>query len=250
MKKPLVLLSVLTIFMIAMPVKGFTEESISGKVSNVIDRLLGKGDQGGAGGTSTDAQQADNKKRKFIIYMKSGGKIETDNYDVVDGKVRIMLPSGAITLEKSNIVRVEEVKENEGETVQKTFLKPEPYHETKAPVVAPPVARSMGNGEAVDNNDHSEDWWRQKVREWQGRLEDASKRYKEAEDDWDKYNGILVGASTGVSTFQTTQYQDLRGSARVRMDEAQAQMDEANKMLNEVLPEEAHKAGAPPGWAR
>ena len=61
---------------------------------------------------------------------------------------------------------------------------------------------------------------------------------------------VTLTGPGGVSNYQTQQYLDLRGSARVRMDEAQRQMDEADNMINQVIPEEAHKAGAPPGWVR
>jgi hypothetical protein len=56
--------------------------------------------------------------------------------------------------------------------------------------------------------------------------------------------------TTTGSSYDVNRYSDLRGAARLRMDEAQVELDEATKMVESVLPDEARKAGAPPGWAR
>ena len=120
---------------------------------------------------------------------------------------------------------------------------------------------------------------------WQRKLAAAEIKYKKNEADWEKYNGTLNGVSVQVPTVQSVsaidskgklvfdkngrqvfksittlapvgsdydlqKYQDLRGSARVEMDKAQADMDEAKKMVEEVIPDEARRAGAPPGWVR
>ncbi|HEX9860762.1 MAG TPA: hypothetical protein VGB23_06115, partial [Nitrospirota bacterium] len=57
----------------------------------------------------------------------------------------------------------------------------------------------------------------------------------------DKTPTVPVG-----SGYDILKYQDLRSSARIEMDRARSDLDEANRMLKEVLPEEARKAGAPP----
>jgi len=63
--------------------------------------------------------------------------------------------------------------------------------------------------------------------------------------------GVATTPTTTVgSQYDLTRTQDESGSARVRMDQAQADINEANRQMNDVLPEEARKAGAPPGWVR
>lgn len=245
------------------------------------------------GGTPRGAGGADQAK-KYIIHLKDGGKLQTDNYTVEGRMVKIMLPSGAISLDKSMIKSIEEVRGEEGSTMQKVFGPTAPKKEpekkgappgSERPVLTP--GRAASQTEPTDDKGHPESWWRQRVSDWQKKMEDARNRYREAKAEWDNYNGILLGqqsvqnsgvnipalvqvnrttivngkqvvVTTGTTTvnqspssqFDITKYQDLRGAARVKMDAAEADIAEAKRMLEETLPDEARKAGAPPGWVR
>ncbi len=222
-----------------------------GKISGLVDKILGRAKDT----TSTLEQSAKTgKKEKYIIRLKSGGKITTDNYDVLKNSIRIILPSGAIVISKSEIKDIQQVNADEqGVTVQKSFARPRggtgaKKREQFAPAPAsPPAYTGM-----TDNNGHDRLWWKTFLDKWKGKYQKAAQKYKEASDDWNRYNGLLQGVSAGgsVSNFQVTQYQDLRGSARVRMDDAQHEMDDAQNMINNVIPDRARKAGAPPGWVR
>ena len=199
-------------------------------------------------------------KKKFVIYMKDGGSMVADNYAYDNGKVKIILQNGTVSFDKSMVLRIEEVK-GEEEPVRKIYNQPsggdgavKPYA-PKEQDKNPPSPRNTESYQPKDDNGNTESWWRAQVNQWNKKLVDAQARYSKAQDDWNRYNG-LVGTLPGRSTnptandFQATQYQDLRGAARVAMDQAQADMDEAKKMLEEGLPDKARKAGAPPGWVR
>jgi len=253
MKKLIVALGLIAVLV---PAAAYPEQ---GKIAGLVDKLLGKGKDESAAGQPAPSK----KKIKYIIVLRSGGKIETDNYAIVKDSVRIMLPAGAILLQKGEIKEIQEVVADENATVQKNFPLPAKGSDVqRAPdrreehLVAPPASLST---ETTDNNGHNQSWWTRRIGEWKKKYDEAAANYKAASDDWNRYNGLLLGvgggtASTGanpsVSGYQVTQYQDMRGSARVRMDDAQREMDEADNMINQVIPEEARKAGAPPGWVR
>jgi len=203
-------------------------------------------------------------KNKFIIHLKDGGSVETSNYTYENGKVKMVLPSGFMSLDRSMISKIEEIKGEDEANIQKIIKLPEDKQGAKSsttrqgePVPSRPAPPPHAEPPVpADDNGHTQLWWKDRVTEWKKKLAEAQERYAKAQDDWNKYNGLVstvpagTTANPSVSDFQATQYQDLRGAARVAMDQAQADMDEARRMLEEVLPDEARKAGAPPGWAR
>ena len=245
------LLVVLLLVAVLVPNVAYCEQS---KIASFVDKILKRTKE-----TTSSLEQSakPKKKEKFVIRLKSGGKITTDNYIVLKRSVRIILPSGAIVISKSEIRDIQTVNSDEqGVTVQKTFSRPKGEVGVKnpgepAPAPAPAIPQSQGY-HSTDNNGHDRFWWKARVYNWNKKYKDAAEKYKDASDDWNKYNGLLQGTSVGgsVSDYQVTQYQDMRGAARVKMDDAQKQMDEAQNMINNVLPDEARKAGAPPGWLR
>jgi hypothetical protein len=236
---------------------------------------------------------ASGEGKKYIIHLKDGGKLKTDNYTVERGMVKIMLPAGAISLDKSMIKSIEEVQGEEGTTMQKVFVPtPAPPEGEKktGPTVRGPKEKPSQPTEPMDDLGHTQAWWKERVAQWKKRLEDAEKRYRDAKKDWDNYNGILTGiqssqvtqrsvqnvlgvqstfqgkkiqprqvvlgvvtttfTTSAASPYEVTKYEDLRGSARTKMDAASADMAEAKQMLDETLPDEARRAGAPIGWVR
>ena len=257
MKKYLLVLSVFLVVVACF----FTFKAYAGAISDLADKVMG-------GGDAADEAAGAKKNSRYVVRLKNGGKVETDNYAWEKDTLRINLPSGAISLARSEVLSIKEVEGAEGATVQEIFVappreEPVPAPETRPlrPKQAPRPGETGVLQEQTDDNGHTEAWWTARADEWKERLKESEIRYRAAEDDWNRYNGILntlggpgfgnaTSSRPGVSGFQITQYQDLRGSARVRMDEAQADVAEAKKMLGEVLPDEARRAGAPPGWAR
>ena len=207
------------------------------------------------------------KVKRFRIHLVSGGTITTESYVFEGGKVKINLPGnqGAIRVNRSQVKKIEEVED--GEPVRKVFSSPptapKPTQETepapsgqgKTPGETRPD-RHIRPGdsqlpEGKDMNGNNRDWWLEKVEFWKKKLADAQKRYDRASVEWNKYNGIITNPAVKIDTdFSIQQFTDLRGAARVDMDQATAELEEAKRMLEEVLPEEARKAGAPPGWLR
>lgn len=87
--------------------------------------------------------------------------------------------------------------------------------------------------------------WQQRIRDWKERLADAQKRYHDLDQKRQEALGMWGGPASG----------HLEGRAeadRIAQDmmEVQRDIDEARDMIETVIPEEARRAGIPPGWLR
>jgi len=120
------------------------------------------------------------------------------------------------------------------------------------------VVREMPKSlEELDNDGHNKAYWQTKVAEWKKKITDAKARRTKAEAAWNKYNSTIEAFDSAkkdqnqsISSYTLNEYTDFRGSARVDMDKADEDIAEAKRMLDEVIPEQARRAGAPPGWVR
>lgn len=87
--------------------------------------------------------------------------------------------------------------------------------------------------------------WQDRVRDWKQRQADAEKRYQQLERERNELFGRWGGPAYAPVEAK------LRAEQLDRdMQAAQKQIDEARNMITVVIPEEARKAGIPPGWLR
>jgi hypothetical protein len=205
-------------------------------------------------------------KTRYVIHFKDGGSYEADNYTMEKDSVRVMKEYGAIYFDRNMVKSIEEVRVQEHETAPaaegEAAAPSAPATTTPPPSRTPPSRTPPSSprdearppSEPVDNNGHTEAWWKKKVVDWTKKKEDAEQRYQKAQEDWNKYNGLLstlpATPGGGLSQYDLIRFQDLRGASRIDMDKAEADLNEANSALNSALPEEARKANAPPGWLR
>ncbi|OGW48073.1 MAG: hypothetical protein A2078_03760 [Nitrospirae bacterium GWC2_57_9] len=85
--------------------------------------------------------------------------------------------------------------------------------------------------------------WQQRIRDQQRRLENAEKRYQKLERERDE---LFVGSSALTSIENRVKFEQLGE----QLKQVQSEIDAAKNMLHTVIPEEARKAGVPPGWLR
>ncbi len=87
--------------------------------------------------------------------------------------------------------------------------------------------------------------WQKRIRDWKERLAKAEARYRELDqkrlDTLGKWGGPASGHLEGRVEADKIQKQ---------MDEVQVEINEARSMIDTVIPEEARRAGIPPGWLR
>jgi DNA repair exonuclease SbcCD ATPase subunit len=87
--------------------------------------------------------------------------------------------------------------------------------------------------------------WQDRIREWKTRLAQAEKRYRELDQ---QRTELLM--SWGGPAYGPIENKVKAEQIEQQMKEIQKQIDEARNMLDVVIPEEARKAGVPPGWLR
>ncbi len=135
-----------------------------------------------------------------------------------------------------------DVPEKYRRQVRKRLEQPAKEETGRQEQVAPQPAQQPEEG--ADQEARKEEW-QQRIRDWKERLADAEKRYKALEDERSRI--IMMG---GVTTYAPPAYRTRAAELEEEMKQVQKEIDEARNMINVVIPEEAHKAGIPPGWLR
>jgi hypothetical protein len=122
----------------------------------------------------------------------------------------------------------------------------EPESEREAPSnpgpapKAEPEGRPAAPSESVDQRGHDRDWWQQRVQEWQTRKAQAQEKLTDAQERLGRER--FLNPTTGnMKRIQEISDEIARYEEQIR---------EAEHMLTDQLPDEARKAGAPPGWLR
>jgi len=84
-----------------------------------------------------------------------------------------------------------------------------------------------------------------RIQEWKTRLDQAEKRYRELDQ---QRTELLM--SSGGPAYGPIENKVKAEQIAQEMKEVEKQIDEARNMLDVVIPEDARKAGVPPGWLR
>ena len=137
---------------------------------------------------------------------------------------------------------------------------PEPYRSTARPyhtpgsefTIAPPVsdappalpatppAEETPAGE-VDLNGHDRAWWEERIASVQV---EQTALLEEREEAQEKLNQVQYLGNNTVKEMQEQQ------ALQRRIKELDDQLAQIDRLLTDGLPDEARKAGAPPGWLR
>lgn len=123
--------------------------------------------------------------------------------------------------------------------------------ETGSPYAEEPVRDTQG-GFSLSDDAASQDEEMLKM-EWQQRMYDAKQRMAEAEQRLERSSGQLkaLQEKTGYGLYG---YTPEAAAEAARLEEeisrAQIDLDRARNEVENVIPEEARKAGIPPGWLR
>lgn len=117
------------------------------------------------------------------------------------------------------------------------------------PVVGP--SESFDEDERVliedDLKEKDESWWRDRAEKWRQRLQAG----------YDEYEKVRLRYNALVADFNAAKDPEKRKELKTELDEMQGKMEEvrarigrARKMIEEVLPSQAEKAGKPVEWVR
>jgi len=87
--------------------------------------------------------------------------------------------------------------------------------------------------------------WQQRLRDWKDRLAKAEQQYQ----DLDQQRTQLLG-SRGSAAYAPIADRLKAEQIGQQLKDVQREIDNARNMIENVIPEEARKAGVPPGWLR
>jgi len=118
----------------------------------------------------------------------------------------------------------------------------EPSGQQKAPERFTPQSGSEGSEAATEA---SKAMWQERLREWKDRLAKAEQQYK----DLDRERTELLG-SRGSVAYAPIADRLKAQKIEQQMQDVQREIDNAKNMIENVIPEQARKAGVPPGWLR
>jgi len=117
----------------------------------------------------------------------------------------------------------------------------EGYSEQKMQEVSGSSASQVQEG--MDDEKKTE--WQQRMKEARQRLADAEKRYREL----DQKRNELLGAWGGVASGRLDDRMQAQ-QLEQEMQQVQQEIEKAQNEVQNVIPEQARKAGVPPGWLR
>ncbi len=160
------------------------------------------------------------EERKSVLYQWIDGKGNahiTDDLNKVPSKYR----SKAKRLEST---------EGTGET----------------PAAAPPPEDEEGaRVDREEREDNLRAEWQLRMKTAKRRLDDAEYRYHALEEKKNSLAGSWGGPASGhLESREEAERIDQE------MQQVQKEIDDARNEIEHVIPEEAHKAGVPPGWLR
>jgi hypothetical protein len=90
--------------------------------------------------------------------------------------------------------------------------------------------------------------------QWQSRMLDAKRRLKNAEDNYQQLekrkSDLKAQWGSAGAALPTQGVLDEMKQLDASMASAKAEIDKARDQINNVIPDEARRAGIPPGWLR
>lgn len=115
------------------------------------------------------------------------------------------------------------------------------------PSSQPPAQKAPQDflSEPVDSNGHNEKWWKDRMNEWRGKLTQAETKLQEL-----KRKLEIVDRERSLGLGIPGKQLEEKQALEAEIQKYTAEMNTAKSMLEQILPEEARKARAYPGWLR
>lgn len=104
---------------------------------------------------------------------------------------------------------------------------------------------SPSESESQDEENEARAEWQYRMREWKTRLADAEKEHQALERE-----RAQLTLAWGSIALAPPEYRQKALEIERRLKDVQTDIDTAKNMITTVLPDEARKAGVPPGWLR
>ncbi len=113
--------------------------------------------------------------------------------------------------------------------------------ESQAPATSPSTVQGSGNDAALKA-------------QWQSRMRNAKRQLKSAEDRYQELlrrkNDLQAQWGSSGAALPPQQVLDEMKQLDNEMSSAKSEIDSARDQIDNVIPDEARRAGVPPGWLR
>jgi hypothetical protein len=104
---------------------------------------------------------------------------------------------------------------------------------------------TQSESESEEAEEEARAEWQYRMREWRQRLADAEKGHRALE-----LERTQLTRAWGSIALAPPEYRQRAIEIELRLKELQTEIDTAKHMITTTLPDEARKAGVPPGWLR
>jgi hypothetical protein len=104
---------------------------------------------------------------------------------------------------------------------------------------------AASGSESQELEDEAKAEWQYRMREWRRRLSDAESQHRKLEQERTE----LIRA-WGSIALAPPAYRQRAVELELQLKEVETEIETARNMIDTVLPDEARKAGVPPGWLR
>lgn len=187
----------------------------------------------------------------YVFHLRNGHRMAVDSYVDEGTRFRTTVTGGTVWVEKNDVTAIMEDEKPAGSKAKSSKAKEKkgkadkgrPAGPAPAEASLPAVQPSAVPAGPTDNEGKTEKWWRERAADVRKKLDDFKREQQYINVEIDR---IEKGATGAVSD----ETRDRLGYYRVRRGEIGRNIEDLMHIINVILPEEARRAGAPPGWIR
>ncbi|MBI3392255.1 MAG: hypothetical protein HY039_03605 [Nitrospirae bacterium] len=193
----------------------------------------------------------------YVFHLRNGHRMVVDSYVDEGTRFRTTVTGGTVWVEKNDVTAIMEEEAPPGSKTKTSSKakgtkkgKPDkPAERWTAPTDASaPAVPAGGAGQVLagprDNEGKTEQWWRERVANFRKKVDEFNREQQFINAEIDR---IEKGSAAGAFPEEA---RDRLGYYRIRRGEIGRNIEDLTHIVNVVLPEEARRAGAPPGWLR
>lgn len=190
----------------------------------------------------------------YVFHLRNGHRMVVDSYVDEGTRFRTTVAGGTVWVEKNDVTAIMEEEAPAGSKTKASRAKAKKKGKADKPAQLPrssgaeaslpAVPPTLAPAGPMDNEGKTEKWWRDRMADLRKKLDDFNREQQYINVEIDR---IEKGPAAGALPDET---RDRLGYYRIRRGEIGRNIEDLTHIINVVLPEEARRAGAQPGWIR
>ncbi len=193
----------------------------------------------------------------YVFHLRNGHRMVVDSYVDEGTRFRTTVTGGTVWVEKNDVTAIMEEEARPGSKTKtapkakgtkkgkpdKPAARWTPPADASATAVQPGGAGPVLAGPA-DNEGKTEKWWRERVANFRKKVDEFKREQQFINAEIER-----IEKESAAGAFPE-EARDRLGYYRIRRGEIGRNIEDLTHILDVVLPEEARRAGASPGWLR